>query len=796
MVSQKLQAFRRWTSVAVLFPAFLTLGGAVQAQNSTANNKLSSALGIANAKVTKSSFNFNQMVTTTQQASTITPSATLPKFIDHRDYVAADAPANLAMGDLNGDGIPDLVIPNFNSREVSVLLGNHDGSFRTLRLFDSGGVGPFDAVVADFNGDAKKDVAVTIPTVGIAILLGDGLGHLGVPRLIAAGVHPTHIVATDFNGDHKIDLAITNLGSNNVSIFLGKGDGTFTRSSLAVGMGPVGLAVEDFNHDGKIDVAVANSGETLGGNLAAHANTVAILLGNGSGSFQAATFIPVAKTPLVVAVGDFNKDTKQDLVVSSNSGFVSELLGNGNGTFQTPRQFSVPQADSISLADFNSDGNTDLVVTDADLSDIALLLGDGTGNFKPRAKAPSGRFPAAVLAGDFNHDGKADYITANLDPNTVSVVLGKGNGTFFDIGPDVPTNGAFSNQIISADFNNDGIPDLAQVNTGVIGQIGNSVSILLGKNGGGFQPGKAFPAGASPDGLAAGDFNNDGHLDLAVAIVGDRANDIFPSLAVLLGNGDGTFGAPHQFAVGGSPTSVAVADFNGDGNLDAVVAQDGLSFSDGSVSVRLGNGKGSFAQPKPIVLFGTGHVSTVVTADFNHDGKMDIAYLSITDQNRVTVQVGNGNGTFQAPKVVTSAGFTTLFSTYAIGDFNNDGILDFAVEEFGFLETLLGDGQGNFTSKGAFFEGIGSTFPFVPSLVLADFNGDGLLDVGVPDGFGETVSMLLGNGNGTLRPAQLFGGGLADSAVAIDAAGFQPAIAMATHDAKVRIIKNATPSAP
>jgi hypothetical protein len=134
-----------------------------------------------------------------------------------------------------------------------------------------------------------------------------------------------------------------------------------------------------------------------------------------------------------------------------------------------------------------------------------------------------------------------------------------------------------------------------------------------------------------------------------------------------------------------------------------------------------------------------------------------------------------------------------LFTTYSIGDFNNDGILDFAVEESGLIEMLLGNGQGSFTSKGSFFNGIGSNFPFIPSLVLADFNGDGVLDVAAPDGFGETTSVLLGNRDGTLRPAQLFAGGLTDSAVAVQFAGFQPGIAMATRDAKVRIMKNATP---
>ena len=433
-------------------------------------------------------------------------------------------------------------------------------------------------------------------------------------------------------------------------------------------------------------------------------------------------------------------------------------------------------------------------MTNGNLSDIALLPGDGTGNFRPRVEVPSGRNPAAVLAGDFNHDGKADYITANLDSNTVSVVLGKGNGTFFDIGPDIPSNGAFSNQIIAADFNHDGIMDLAQVNTGIFGdQVGNSVSILLGASGGGFQTGRVFVAGTFPTALAAGDLNNDGLLDLAVGAFGDMARSIPPRLAVLPGNGDGTFGPPQEFVPGpGSPTSVAIADVNGDGNLDAVVAHDGRI---GGVSLLLGNGQGGFAQPQQIVTFGiVGHVSTVVAVDFNRDGKIDIAYLSITDQNRVTVHLGNGNGSFQRPKVVTSAGLATQFSTCSVGDFNNDGLFDLAVEELGFIEVLLGDRQGNFTSRGGFSEGTASSFPFVPSLALADFNGDGLLDVAAPDGFAESVSLLLGNGDGTLGSAQLFAGGLADSAVALTVAGFQPAIAMTTRDSTVRIVKNATRS--
>jgi FG-GAP-like repeat len=271
-------------------------------------------LGLASGKRMKPSANFNQIVANQRLSADAAPLAaalaTLPKFLAHRDYVAADAPINLAKGDLNGDGIADLVVPNFNSTNVSVLLGKNDGSFQTVRLFNSGGVQPFEAVIADFNGDGKNDVVETFPTAGLAILRGDGLGHLGTPALLAAGAHPLHIVSVDFNGDHKADLAVTNSDSNNVSILLGKGDGTFTVApSPAVGMAPVGIVVGDFNGDGKADLAVADSGVPSGNNAGTHPNTVAILLGTGTGRFQAPAFVPVARTPLLLAVADFNKTT-------------------------------------------------------------------------------------------------------------------------------------------------------------------------------------------------------------------------------------------------------------------------------------------------------------------------------------------------------------------------------------------------------------------------------------------------------------------------------------------------------
>jgi hypothetical protein len=704
-------------------------------------------------------------------ASMLASAQSSPAFTAHRDYVAGDAPRLFAAGDFNNDGEVDYVLPNstVNFSVVSVILGNHDGSFQAPLFFDSGAIGTSAATVADFNEDGKQDVAVTTLS-GVSLLLGDGAGNLGTPRTFIVGNTPEALVSGDFNGDSHADLAVANFVSNSVSILLGNGHGNFQAGpTLTVGRGPLGIVVGDFNQDRNQDLAVANSNQG-GGNPGPNGNTVAILLGTGNGNFAPATFIPVAKGPIGMTLADLNGDTQQDVVVTNSvTNQVSVLLGLGNGGFQAPTAFSVASGGQpsqgffpsfVALADFNGDGKLDLSVANRNTSTIALLPGDGSGSFGAPSNSPVGRTPVAVFPGDFNHDGRVDFVTSNQDGNTVSVVFGRGNGKFLDA-PDFRVN-ASPAQIVTVDFNEDGIADLATVNAGN-SQDGHTVSVLIGLAGGGFANQRVAGVGNNPLSLATGDFNNDGHADIVAANFGKYPSD-GGSVSLVLGRGNGTFKTAVNFPAGDFPDFVAAADFNGDGNQDLAVADFGTNVGIGGISILLGNGNGSFAAPVKIGP-NVDNVFQVLTGDFNRDGKADIAFSSRATVDSVAVLLGNGNGSFGASKTVAAPFFVFTFTS---GDFNQDGILDVAIEEGGVIETLLGDGQGNFVSQGVFDEGEAAFFSAIQTLAVGDFNGDGFQDIAAPDVFSDNISIMLGSGDGFLTPGGLFAGSPGGRAVVAD----------------------------
>jgi len=295
-------------------------------------------------------------------------------------------------------------------------------------------------------------------------------------------------------------------------------------------------------------------------------------------------------------------------------------------------------------------------------------------------------------------------------------------------------------EIVTADFNNDGRLDLATCNAG-----SSSVSVLLGNGNGTFQSAKNSAAGDNPISVAVGDFNADGKLDLTVANSGTTG------VSVMRGNGDGTFQAPTSVSIDADPTSVAVGDFNGDGKLDLAAISNvytpyyyyGYSgYNEGYVHVLLGNGAGSFAAPATSSL-GVGYHNSATAADFDGDGNDDLAAVNF-DYGMVSVALG---ATSTEAPLGAAAGFSTGYSPQAVtvGDFTGDGKLDLATAGQT-VSILPGLGDGT-------FQWVAPPNVEGAAIAAADFNGDGKLDVVTANPWAATVSVLLGRGDGTLTPS-------------------------------------------
>jgi hypothetical protein len=349
----------------------------------------------------------------------------------------AGGPGNVALGDLNQDGKPDLVVASGRDRTITVLLNRGSGRFRAARrrpikLPDS----PSEMILRDLNGDGKLDLALANhDSYGVMFLLGDGNAGFALaphsPIIMKEGQHPhTHgLEAGDLNGDGKIDLVTVNSDpDNDVSLVLGDGRGGFTRapgSPFAVGRSPYPCALGDVNGDGHLDILATTTDRRKPEQASDRALT--LLWGDGRAGFRRSEVALRTAHPWFVLVGDVNGDRKPDLVSThAERSELTVLVGDGKGGFTETHgsPFDLGHAAwQVAVADVNRDGKADVVAAAGD--GVRVMLGDGRGRFQP---APGSPFPAGKGAwrlafGDVNGDGKPDVATSNLESDSVAVLL-------------------------------------------------------------------------------------------------------------------------------------------------------------------------------------------------------------------------------------------------------------------------------------------------------------------------------------------------------------------------------------
>jgi hypothetical protein len=427
-------------------------------------------------------------------------------------YNVGQTPATLAVADFNGDGVQDLVTANgqFANNSVSVLIGNGDGTFGTAHVFTAG-QSPVGVAVGDFNGDGVPDAVVADsgaflgPTGRISVLLGNGDGTLlAAPDLVVNGPGPS--AQADFNGDGSPDLAVVtaNTDYSGVTVFANQGNGLFGAPLQTATIDkPTAVAVGDFNGDHTPDLAVTNG------------DSVSILLGDGTGGFAAPVAYAAGIDATQLVVDDFNGDGFLDLAVADNSaGSVSILLGKGDGTFATATSVSAGgAANYLASADLNGDGNKDLAVVNGSANTVSVVLGLGDGSFGTATSYKTEVGPGSVSIGDFNGDHRPDLAVATFfgpkAGSAVTALLNQGKGTFA-AGVEYSTDSRPQGSA-AIDLNGDHKLDIVAVNN-----FADDLFVLPGTGTGSFGKPTGYVVGDGPSWLTATDFNGDGAPDLAV----------------------------------------------------------------------------------------------------------------------------------------------------------------------------------------------------------------------------------------------------------------------------------------
>lgn len=429
-----------------------------------------------------------------------------------------DPSAWVAVGDLNGDGLLDVVyvdgvytdVPS----SVGVLLGE-PGGFQLAGIY-SVGRGARWVTLCDVNGDGAPDVLAansdTYYSHSVSVLLGDGAGALGSRHDVDFFVGPTCVVAGDLNEDGRNDIAAVGPNGTFVYVRLGSGDGSFgPYSAFAVAPNPRVIAMADLNGDGHLDIV--SGGDRM-----------AALLGNGNGTFAPARMLDPGGWVPVVA--DLNGDGIPDLAATRYGGSVAVWLGTGSGDFGPSSSFVTGFNDSpLAVGDIDGDGIPDIVSASDFNATVSVLPGNGDGSFGKALAYPVEAFPTAAAAGDLDEHGALDLVVANSNSGSLSLFRGGGDGTFTAAGT---VAAVFPVTVSIDDLNRDGVQDL------VVGGAG--ATVLLGTGGMTYQPPVTYGDTLDSPDVAAGDLNGDGIADLAASDLGGPGETRFdpwiPGVAV------------------------------------------------------------------------------------------------------------------------------------------------------------------------------------------------------------------------------------------------------------------------
>ena len=655
-----------------------------------------------------------------------------------RSHTIAEVTAGVT-GDIDGDGNTDFIVASGDRLLVIVNEGTNDDGWAGFS--EPQELPPqtnFNALtLGDVDRDGSPDlIAATSSDVMVLSNAGDGSFAPAVTYPLQQGI--VDLEVNDFNGDGFLDIAVANQATHGVDLLMNLGDGAFEQLPASSNLGGDGVISGDFDANGTIDLVVIAADQ--------FDDNVHLLSGNGDGTFEAVglSHFVIGQAHSIDAA-DMNGDGRQDLIVGHYGTFHHPIYGNSAGGVSvllssTAQVFLAPikiegSDGNFSLGDIDGDGR-------ADMSSMGYHQGSGHGIFFTRASTyqpfdlletlPAGRDPAAITIHDLNVDGQDDIVVTNQGSSDVSVYLAD------DVGfGDEQRFNAVSRPVAAfpGNFFNGDHPDLAVVGA-------EDVGLLRSLGDGSFEEEVRYDTGQNPSGQAIADFNGDGQPDLFVANRG--SNDV----SVLVGSADGSFMETQRLPVGEEPRAILVEDWNGDGYFDIATANS----QSNDVSLLMG-GEDQFAPAKRYLV---GRTPTSLAAlDLDGNGSLDLAVGNQWTHD-VDFLFNRGGGHFET---VNEFGVGENPTGFTSGDLNADGIQDLIVTNSSYydgntreISVLIGDGVGGFLDRKSYPL---STMPFATD--VADFDGDGHLDVMVMESNGLTVMSGDGQGNlvnATTHPVQ------------------------------------------
>ena len=708
------------------------------------------------------------------------------------DTVPESSPMLVAVADFNNNNRLDIVVVNYGTNNVLVLMDYWIKPSARKVTYNTGKESDVAVAVADFNNDHIPDI-VSTKEGKIFILNGldDGsFDKKSISKINSSEKSIQHICVGDVNNDTWMDIVTASPADNNVGVLLGDGNGTFgSMATYPTGRGsyPYSLALGDVNNDGQLDIVCANR----------FSNNIGILFGHGNGTF--ATMITCSDVPNLaptsVALGDIDHDHRLDIMVSDGDGyvFIFVVYKRDACTLRGGFRTSISSF-SIVLADFNSDSHLDIAVTNSFNHNVGVFLGHGNGEFTTQTIYPidDSAVPYDLIVADFNGDHISDLASTIYNNNEVVIFYGIGNGSFtlarryttgsgsepFAIAvahfahseqlrivvtlvgtgevavvieyaaaefvkQTVYSTGSTAQpfSVAAGDFIHNNRSDVVAANSGT-----DSLAVLIGSGNGTFEKETVYQidANSQPQYVITCDINQDRQLDIV------SVNSKLNSISVMMGQRDGTFINKTMYSTGNDsqPSAVASGDLNNDGRLDLVTANEGTD----NVGVFFGFNYTTFRRPMIYSSNDSLQPAGLVVSDFNNDGIQDIA-TAFSRNGKIGIYLGYGNGSF------------ILTMTYSIGDnaepwamtasdLNNDDRVDIIVSDIATNDIciLLGYGNGSFATVKKYPSG--GSHP--ESMVVSDMNNDNRLDLVVANRDSGSVGVLLGCGNGTFSATELF----------------------------------------